>query len=74
MTRESNTSVVMTTLLLRILNHGNSNNWAYKVLLPRGRAAATGYSSLLVCLSLCLSVCYFRSAHLAATALRLQHG
>ena len=39
-------------------------------LLTRGRAAATGYSSLLVCLFVCNS----ESAHLAATALCLQHG
>ena len=40
-----------------------------KTLLTRGRAAATGYSSLLVCLFV-----HEDSAHLAAIALRLQHG
>ncbi len=39
-------------------------------IITRGRAAASGYSSLLVCLFVCLS----ESAHLAATALCLQHG
>ncbi len=39
-------------------------------LLPEARVGGHGYSSL----SVCLFVCNFQSAHLAAVALRLQHG
>ena len=42
------------------------------VIITRGRAAASGYSSLLVCLFVCLFVMGF-STHLDAIALRLQH-
>ncbi len=38
--------------------------------LPEARVGGHEYSSL----SVCLFVCSFQSAHLAATALRLQHG
>ena len=40
--------------------------------ITRGRAAASGYSSLLVCLSVCLFVTRI-STHLDAIAQRLQH-
>ena len=44
----------------------------FSALVTRGRAAASGYSSLLVCLFVCLFVMGF-STHLDAIALRLQH-
>ncbi len=51
--------------------HGYSSRLV--CLLPEARVGGHGYSSRLVCLFVCLSVTH-ESAHLAATALRLQHG
>ncbi len=45
----------------------------YGIIINRGRAAASGYSSPFVCLFVCLFVIY-EPAHLDAIALRLQHG
>ncbi len=46
-------------------------NFAHYYYYPRRAWAATG---IVVCQSVCLFVWYFQSAHLAAIALRLQHG
>ena len=44
----------------------------FSALVTQGRAVASGYSSLLVCLSVCFFITSI-STHLNAIALRLQH-
>ncbi len=57
----------MNTITVHHLSHATQ-------LLPEARVGGHGYSSLLVCVFVCLSVHDSEWAHLAATALRLLHG